>query len=150
MSLEDALLLPKFNDNQVITLFGESINTSQLYKETNITLTQAAKVYLADEKALVRAYNKTKHGFVVTSNRNFIQTNTDGQNNSAWIIGKNPKYKPNIPSGDSVIEIFVVKIADVNKTMDRMPMLTGALRIISGLTSFLLEKNLITSADSKA
>ena len=125
--LTDALFLPVFQENEIITFFGAPLNASQLYKETNISLIQASKVYLTDEKSLVRAYNKTKHGFIVTSHRNIFQSIQEVKNNSAWIIGKNPKYKPDLPLTNSVIEIFEVKIEDVKKTIDRMPVLTGVL-----------------------
>jgi len=122
-----------------------------MYREANIALAQAAAVYLAQDKALVRAYNKTKHGFVVVSDQHCFQPDPPKtETESSWIVAKNPDYDPSHPAGIPVVELFAVRLKDVRNTLDRMPVIRGALMFITELTAVLLELNLITSADTKA
>ncbi len=121
-----------------------------MYRETNIALSQAAATYLAQDHALVRAYNKTKHGFVVVSDfHTFGPASPKVMNDTAWIAARNPDYDSN-PAGSSVVELFAVHLYDVRPILDRIPVIRGALMFMTELAAVLLENGLISSADSRA
>lgn len=130
--------------------FSES-TLPTMYNEANILLSQAANVYLIDDRALVRAYNKTKHGFVVVNDQHIFQPDPPSVDpNIAWIAAKNPSYDPRNPELVPVVELFAVRLDQVRATLDRLPSIRGALRVIAELTAELLELQIITCADSQA
>ncbi len=130
--------------------FAES-TLPTMYNEANVLLSQAANVYLVDERALVRAYNKTKHGFVVVNDHQLFQPDPPSIDpGTAWIVAKNPSYDPQSPELAPVVELFGVRLDDVHLTMERLPSIRGAMRVIAELTAELLELGIITSADSQA
>lgn len=122
-----------------------------MYKEANIALSEAAAVYLAQDQAAVRAYNKTKHGFVVVSDSHtFGSSPPSVLNDTAWIAARNPDYDASIPANNHVVELFAIHLADVKSMVDRIPVIRGALMFMTELTAVLLENCLISTADSKA
>ena len=130
--------------------FAES-TLPKLYSEANILLSQAANVYLVDERSLVRAYNKTKHGFVVVNDHHLFQPDPPAVDPStAWIAAKNPSYDPQSPELTPVVELYSVKLDDVHLTVERLPSIRGAIRVIAELTAELLDLGVITCADSRA
>ncbi len=149
--LVDGLRLPLLADIIKAHPALEEQLVPTMYREANVALAQAAAVYLAQDQALVRAYNKTKHGFVVVSDRHTFQSDPPKiEKGDAWIVAKNPDYDPLHPSGAPVVELFVSRVTDVKPTLDRIPMIRGALMFVTELTAVLLEGKIITTADSKA
>lgn len=149
--VKDGLKLPSFEEISIAFRGFIEPTIETLYRESNIALSQAAAVYLAEKRALVRAYNKTKHGFVVVSDQHTFQP--DPQKiieDVAWIVAKNPSYDPSEPGRTPVVELFATRQIDVKITLERIPVIRGALMFITELTAFLLEEGIITSADSKA
>ncbi len=121
-----------------------------MYRETNIVLSQAAAMYLAENQALVRAYNKTKHGFVVVSDfHTFGPASPKVMNDTAWIAARNPDYDSSSHTG-SPVELFPVHLYDAKQILNRIPVIRGALMFITELAAVLLENGLISSADSRA
>lgn len=149
--LEDALLLPSINN--IILGMPELGSTSAptLYREANILLSQAASVFLQEDNAVIRAYNKTKHGFVVVKNRNTFQAGpSQSLPDTSWIVDVNPAYDGSSPSAAKVVQLFAVKDDVVEAIVDRVVTIRGAVMAICELTAILLEQGIISSADSKA
>lgn len=122
-----------------------------MYRETNIALSQAAATYLAQDQAAVRAYNKTKHGFVVVSDfHTFSPAPPKVMNDTAWIAARNPDYDPSSRAGSSVVELFPIHLYNVKHILDRIPVIRGALMFTTELAAVLLENGLISSADERA
>jgi hypothetical protein len=133
-----------------LSLSIESI-IEDMYRETNIVLSQAASVYLNERQTIVRAYNKTKHGFVVVPDRHTFQPEPpELVDDTAWIVAKNPNYDASKPGDIPLVELFATRQIDVKPIIERIPVIRGALMFITELTAFLLEEGVITSADSKA
>jgi len=149
--LVDALHLPTLEN--ILAKMPELRSTiaPTLYTEANTLLRQAASVYLKEDNAIIRAYNKTKHGFVVVKNRNTFQSNPPHSlPDMAWIVDVNPEYDASNPGVARVIELFAVKTDVVGAIFDRVVTIRGAIMTICELTTILLERGIITSADSKA
>lgn len=149
--LVDALHLPTLE--QILAGMPElqSTSASSLYKQANTFLSQAASAYLSENGATIRAYNKTKHGFVVVKNRNTFQSNPPQSSpDTAWIVDVNLDYDVTKSSDQNVIELFAVKTDVVGAIFDRVSTIRGAIMTICELTAILLERGIITSADSKA
>lgn len=124
---------------------------SRLYFEANVLLSQASNIYLIEDRALVRAYNKTKHGFVVVNDQNIFQPDLPSiDSNIAWIVAKNPSYDPRDSELAPMVELFAVRLDQVQATLDRLPSIRGAIRVIAELTAELLELRIITCANSRA
>lgn len=149
--LVDALHLPTLEKIMESMPELRSGIASTLYAEANILLSQAASVYLKENSTIIRAYNKTKHGFVVVNNRNTFQDNPlHSLPDTAWIVDVNPEYDASNPSAAKVIELFAVKTDVIEAIVERVVTIRGAIMTICELTAILLERGIITSADSKA
>lgn len=151
--LEAALRLPALTE--IIRSASELANTNvpQLYNEVNILLAQAANAYLLHNSAFVRAYNKTKHGFVVVSDGHIFQPDpAQILPDACWIVGDNPEYNPDkrAEGPTPVVEIFMVQFKDVDPMVERIGVFRGAVVTLCELTALLLERDIITSADDRA
>lgn len=148
-ALTSALQLPSLTE--ISKLAPESPVIPQLYKETDILLTQAANAYLLHDSAFVRAYNKTKHGFVVVSDEHAFQPDDPHYlSNACWIVSDNPEYDPDKAPTNPVVELFLVEEKNVDPMVERIGTIRGAVVTLCELTANLLEKDIITSADDKA
>lgn len=124
---------------------------SQLIKELDKLLPMAANAYLHQEGAFVRAYNKTKHGFVVVKDQHTFQPEeTKIVSETAWIVSDNPDYHPDNAPDLPVVELFSVELKNVDAMVERMQAVRGAVVSICLLISQLLERGLISSADNQA
>lgn len=120
------------------------------YTEANKLLAEAASVYLQEDSAFIRAYNKTKHGFVVVKNCNTFLVNSPFiLQDTSWIVDVNPEYDASKPSTAKVVELFEVKTDLISAIFARLAPIRGAIITICELTAMLLERGIITSADSK-
>lgn len=149
--LSEALLLPPLE--AILSLESDLRPTilPTLYQQANVFLSQAGSAYLHENGAFVRAYNKTKHGFVVVKDRHVLQLGApETQDGAAWIIGENPAYDPSKPDLTNIVELFSVRIDVVPSIADRIMTIRGAIMTICELTAVLLERGIITSTDSKA
>jgi len=149
--LVDALHLPTLE--KILASMPELRSTiaPTIYIEANTLLSQAASVYLKEDSAIIRAYNKTKHGFVVVKNRNTFQANPPHSlPDMSWIVDVNPEYDASEPSAAKVVELFAVKTDVIEAIVERVVTIRGAIMTICELTAILLERGVITSADSKA
>ncbi len=123
----------------------------RLYEEVNKLLAMAGKIYLLEEGSLVRVYNKTKHGFVIVKDQNiFEQAGPKVVPEAGWIVTENPKYQPGERTGQSVVELNKVEVKSVDKMVQRITSVRGAVVTICELVRFLLEFDIISSADNKA
>jgi hypothetical protein len=114
-------------------------------------LAQAANAYLLHDSAFVRAYNKTKHGFVVVSDEHTFQPDEPRSlPDGCWIVADNPEYDPDNMPSNPVVELYLVEEKNVDPMVDRIGTIRGAVVALCGLTADLLEKGIITSADDKA
>jgi hypothetical protein len=147
----DALCLPTLE--KILSSVPELSSTiaPTLYQEANTYLSHVASVFLKEDGAIIRAYNKTKHGFVVVKNRNTLQADPpQSLSDTSWIVDVNSKYDGSKPSAATVVELFAVKANVVEAIFERVVAIRGAIMTICELTATLLEQEIITSADSKA
>jgi hypothetical protein len=145
--LVDALHLPTVE--KILSSMPELSPTiaPSLYHQANILLAQAASVYLTEDDATIRAYNKTKHGFVVVKDCSTFKTNApQSLPDTSWIVDVNPLYD----GSNQVVELFAVKTNVIEAIIERVATIRGAIMTICELTAILLEQGIITSADSKA
>src|SRR5271157_3582417 len=120
------------------------------YNEVNVFLAKAAFAYLQLDGALIRAYNKMKHGFIVIKDRHALQAEPPLYSpNTAWIVAKNSSYNPANSGSTNVVELFAVKTDNVDAIVDQVTTIRGTTMTICELTAILLEHGVITSADSE-
>jgi hypothetical protein len=118
----------------------------QVYSEANILLSQASQAYLHEERAFVRAYNKTKHGFVVINDKHIFQADPSKINQKrSWIVSDVPKYDPAKDPNSSMVELFSVELKDVDPMIERIGVIRGAVVALCDITLYLLEQEVITT-----
>ncbi len=124
---------------------------SQLYKETNILLVQAGKLYLVEDGDLVRAYNKTKHGFVIVSDEYVSQfdKHTTIHSEGCWIVTDNPAYNMDKNAKHNAIQLFLVDESLTKPLIQRIGEIRGAVMTLCELTAQLLEQDVITTGNDK-
>lgn len=145
--LTSALLLPSLND--IVKAFPALSKTilPSLYQELDILLTQAGKLYLVEDESLIQAYNKTKHGFVVLSDEYVAQLdkNASLSHEGCWIMADNSAYDFKKDSRHKRIQLFLVEPHLTELLTARIGGIRGAVRVVSELTAYLLEENVITA-----
>lgn len=125
--------------------------TPSLYEEANKVLAMVAKAYLHDNGAYVRAYNKTKHGFVVVKDEHMFQPDPPHIDPEiAWIVAENPNYHPREKVDQPVVELYSVNIKDVVAMVDRIRLISSLASLICHITKILLSNDIIQSNDDKA
>ena len=147
-----ALRLPSLDE---IIQQSSDLNFDMLakhYKECNVFLAQAGTTYLFNKnRVYIRAYNKTKHGFVVVHDRHTFQAEDILiVPDTSWIVDKNSEYKPANPKDTPVVELVSVELKNVGPILENIITIRSAIMTICELTAELLERKIITSADTKA
>lgn len=123
----------------------------QLIDELNKLLPMAANAYLHEQGAFVRAYNKTKHGFVVVKDWHLFEPEESSViPNTSWIVTDNPEYHPDESPERPVVELFSVELKNVDAMVERLQSVRGAVVSICSLVAQLLDSGAITCADDTA
>lgn len=144
--LTTGLRLPSLNDIISADPSLLKIRFQDLYHEANDELKLAADTYLKNNYALVRAYNKTKHGFVVVNDRHTFQDDPKLiQQGVAWVAAKKLHYNPETDS--TFIELFSLSLESSQSFFDHIVKTRAAVMVITEIAATLLEKGVITSAD---
>ncbi|MBW7884653.1 MAG: hypothetical protein H3C34_18845, partial [Caldilineaceae bacterium] len=146
-ALASALELPPLEDILSLDPTLRDTMLPELYRQANTLLAMVSKAYLADEGAYVRAYNKTKHGFVVVDDPNLFGDNPSAsEDDKAWIIADNPAFRQlNPPSDEAPIELYDVSLAHVDPMVDQIETIRGAVEVLCQLVIYLLEQDAISA-----
>jgi hypothetical protein len=116
------------------------------YQEVNNLLAKVAEMYFTDDEALVRVYNKTKHGFVVVEDVNLLFGKLpDIRKDQTWIIGDNPNFRGEQTPNDCPIERTEIRLYDVAPLIDRIATIRSAVFATCQIVIYLLRRGLITA-----
>ena len=144
--LSTGLRLPPLSDIISADSSLLKIRFQDLYHQANDELKLAADTYLKNKRALVRAYNKTKHGFVVVNDRHTFQDEPKLiQQGVVWVAAKKLNYNPETDS--TFIELFSLSLESSQSFFDHIVKTRAAVMVITEIAATLLEKGVITSAD---
>jgi len=116
--------------------------------EDNPALNESPVLYLFDARGLVRAYNKTKHGFVVVEDSNIFQSDTpDIAESTVWIVVDNPDFTRDSATISSPVELYEIRLGDIDPMIDRIATIHGAVVGLCELVNYFLDRRLVSAAD---
>jgi len=151
LGFASALMVPNLQELLADNPALKESPVPQLYDELGTLLSTASKVYLFDERALVRAYNKTKHGFVVVEDSNIFQSDSpDVAESTVWIVVDNPDFTLDSAKVSSPVELYEIRLVDIAPMIDRIATIRGAVVGLCELVIYLLGRRLISAADHMA